>query len=452
MPVSPTALADLQAQLGARCVTDPEELARVAGDESRFFPEGPAAAAVFAEQTEDVSIALRWANTHGVPVSVRGGGTGLAGGAVCYPDGLIVSLERMTGIGAVDVGNRLVEVEPGVITQDLDTAVRAQGFFFAPDPASVAISTVGGNIATNAGGLRCITHGVTRDSVAALEVVLADGSVINTGARTRKNVVGLDLTSLFVGSEGTLGIITKALVRLQPIPEGEPRTFRADFDDIVHAGDAVTAIANHARKPEVLELMDADAIRVIEQFQPSGLNPPQAAMLIGRTVGPDALAHAEELLALCREHGAVDTQIALDDSLIEARRIVNPALSAQGLRVSCDVGVPIAQLSEMFRRVDEISAAHNRRILMIAHAGDGNLHPMVEAEDTPEGYEAAEGVLTDITKLALELGGTITGEHGIGAVKHHELPLQLSEATIGVQRSIKRALDPNNILTPGRAI
>ena len=231
-------LADLKAQLGDKLLDTGPELERLSQDTSRYRPQHRPLAAVVASHTDDVATALRWANEHRVPVSVRGAGTGLAGGAVSYPNGLIISLERCNRIRDLDPVNRLAVVEAGVIPADLDQAARAHGLFFPPDPASVEISTVGGNIATNAGGLRCIAHGVTRDSVAALEVVLADGTVINTGTRTRKNVVGLDLTSLFVGSEGTLGIITAATVRLKPVPPGTPRTFRASFDSIQAAGEA----------------------------------------------------------------------------------------------------------------------------------------------------------------------------------------------------------------------
>lgn len=348
--------------------------------------------------------------------------------------------------------DRLAEIEAGVVTADLDRAAREHGLFFAPDPASAIWSTVGGNIATNAGGLRCVSHGVTSDVVAGLEVVLADGRVMRTGGRTRKNVVGYDLTKLFVGSEGTLGVVTRALVRLEPVPPGQPRTFRAGFDDIVAASRAVSRIVASPWRPEVLELLDALSVEIIESYQPSGLPSPQGALLVGQTVGEDAAERALRILALCVEEGAVDTGIAEGDALLEARRLANPALSARGLRVSCDVGVPISRLADMFAGIEELSRRHGRRITSVAHAGDGNLHPTVEADDTPEGHRAAEVVIDDITRLALSLGGTISGEHGIGSVKRHELSWQLDETVLDVQRAIKGALDPRGILTPGRAI
>lgn len=443
---------ELQDIFGDRMVTGGAELDRVSRDESRAMPEGAALAAVFPESTEEVSAALGWANRHGVKVSVRGTGTGVSGGALAYAGGLVVSLERMNRIMLIDPVNRLAEVQAGVINAELDRAAEDHGLFFAPDPASAEISTIGGNIATNAGGLRCISHGVTRDSVAALEVVLADGSILRTGARTLKNVVGLDLTSLFVGSEGTLGVITSATVRLKPIAPGIPRTFRASFPTVEDAGRAVTAIVNGAQTPEVLELLDARSVQIIETYKPSGLPADGCALLIGQFTGLQAEQAAGDTAQLCREHGAREVVIAEGDSLLEARRLANPALNAQGLRVSCDVAVPVGELAEVFRGIERIAEAHGRTISVVAHAGDGNLHPTVEAEDTPQGHAAAEVVIGDITRLALELGGTISGEHGIGLVKQAELPWQLDEATLHAQQVIKYALDRKNILTPGRGI
>ena len=443
---------ELQDLFGDRMVTGGAELDRVSRDESRAMPEGAALAAVFPESTEEVSAALGWANRHGVKVSVRGTGTGVSGGALAYAGGLVVSLERMNRIMLIDPVNRLAEVQAGVINAELDRAAEDHGLFFAPDPASAEISTIGGNIATNAGGLRCISHGVTRDSVAALEVVLADGSILRTGARTRKNVVGLDLTSLFVGSEGTLGVITSATVRLKPIAPGIPRTFRASFPTVEDAGRAVTAIVNGAQTPEVLELLDARSVQIIEAYKPSGLPVDGCALLIGQFTGLQAEQAAGDTAQLCREHGARDVVIAEGDSLLEARRLANPALNAQGLRVSCDVAVPVGELAAVFRGIERIAEQHGRTISVVAHAGDGNLHPTVEAEDTPQGHAAAEVVIGDITRLALELGGTISGEHGIGLVKQAELPWQLDEATLHAQQMIKYALDRKNILTPGRGI
>ena len=445
-------LAELRDKLGDRLITERAAVAPFERDSSRAVFAGEALALVLAESAEDVSNALAWANTRGIPVSVRGAGTGLVGGATAYDRGLIVSLERMNAILEISPRDRLATVQPGVVTADLDDAAHAHGLFFPPDPASVRTCTVGGNIATNAGGLRCVAHGVTSDWIAALTVVLADGRVMRTGARTRKNVVGYDLTRLFVGSEGTLGVIVEATVRLESLPPGAPVTFWAEFDGLAEAGGAVTDVVGSPSRPEVLELMDALTVQTIEDVFPSGMRIPRGALLVGQTVGPDAAANADAILAICRGHGASDAAIAANDDLVEARRKSNPALSARGLKIACDVGVPVSRLAEMFTGVAEISRQHGIEVASVAHAGDGNLHCKVAAPDTATGIAAADALIDDITRLALTLDGTITGEHGIGSVKQHELPWQLDAVALDVQREIKRALDPRGILSPGRAI
>lgn len=445
-------LSELARGLGARLVTDPELVIPYANDSSRAVFAGTPLGLVLAESAEDVSAALAWAHERGVPVSVRGAGTGLVGGATAYDGGLILSLERMNRILDIAATDRLAVVQPGVITAVLDAAAHEHGLFFPPDPASARTSTVGGNIATNAGGLRCVAHGVTSDWVTALTVVLADGRILRTGALTRKNVVGYDLTRLFIGSEGTLGVIVEAVVRLESLPEGEPVTFWAEFDGLAEAGSAVSAIVNSSARPEVLELLDALTVQIIEDVFPSGMRIPSGALLVGQTVGADARKHAETILAIAGRHGATAAEIAADDSLVEARRMSNPALSARGLKVSCDVGVPVSRLAEVFTGIAEIADRHGIEVASVAHAGDGNLHCKVAAPETPEGLAQADALIDDITRLALTFDGTITGEHGIGQVKHHELPWQLDEVSLDVQRAIKRTLDPRDILTPGRAV
>nr|WP_237463826.1 FAD-linked oxidase C-terminal domain-containing protein [Leucobacter aridicollis] len=275
---------------------------------------------------------------------------------------------------------------------------------------------------------------------------------MRTGARTRKNVVGYDLTRLFIGSEGTLGVIVEAVVRLESLPVGPPVTFWAEFDGLPEAGAAVTEIVGSASRPEVLELMDALTVRTIEEVFPSGIRIPRGALLVGQAVGPDAAAHAEAILAICRRHGASAAAVAANDNLVEARRKSNPALSARGLKIACDVGVPVSRLADMFAGVAEVSRRHGIEVASVAHAGDGNLHCKVAAPDTPSGIAAADALIDDITRLALSFDGTITGEHGIGLVKQHELAWQLDDVALDVQRAIKHTLDPMGILTPGRAI
>ncbi len=447
-----TSLDALVTALGDRLVTDAATVTAYSRDSSRAAPEGDAVALVLAESTADVSAALSWANEQRIPVSVRGAGTGLVGGANAYSGGLIISLERMNRISWIDPQNRLAQVESGVVTAEFDAACREHGLFFPPDPASAKQCTVGGNIATNAGGLRCIAHGVTSDSVAELEVVLADGRVMRTGALTRKNVVGYDLTRLFIGSEGTLGVITSAVVRLKPVPPGAPRTFRASFDRLEDSGAAVTAIMAQSSTPEVLELMDSFSVEIVESFHPTGVAVPSGAMLVGQTVGEDAEEQANAIVQLCSSMGANETEVSDSDVLLEARRRSNPALNARGLKISCDVGVPIASLATAFEGIEKIARRFGRRVSTVAHAGDGNLHCTVDAPDSAEELLVADEIIDEITKWALSLGGTISGEHGIGSVKHHELSWQLDSVAIDVHGAIKSALDPNGILTPGRAI
>lgn len=445
-------LSELRQHLGERFITDATEMEPYTNDSSRAVFAGTALGLVLAQSAADVSMALSWADSRGVPVSVRGAGTGLVGGATAYDGGLIVSLERMNSILSIDPADRLAVVQPGVITADLDDAAQQHGLFFPPDPASVRTCSIGGNIATNAGGLRCVAHGVTSDWIAALTVVLADGRTLRTGARTRKNVVGYDLTSLFVGSEGTLGVIVEAVVRLEPMPVGKPVTLWAEFDSMAEAGDAVTAIVGSPSRPEVLELMDALTVESIEAVYPSGMRIPRGALLVAQTVGVGAQAAAEAILDSCVSRGALAAEIASDDALVEARRKSNPALTAKGLKVACDVGVPVSRLAEVFTGIAAIAARYGIEVASVAHAGDGNLHCKVAAGDSPEALAKADALIDDITRLALSLDGTITGEHGIGQVKHHELGWQLDGVALDLQRAVKHALDPRGTLTPGRAV
>ena len=449
-----TPLAELVEQLGDRVVTDPDRLATYSTDSSRAEPAGLPAAAVSATSTSDVATALTWAHRHRLPVSVRGSGTGLTGGAVAYPGGLVVSLAAMTAIKTVDPANQLAEVEAGVITADIDRAAAPCGLMYAPDPASYRESTIGGNIATNAGGLRCVKYGVTRDSIAGLEVVLADGQIITTGARTRKNVVGYDLTSLFVGSEGTLGVVTAATVRLKPRPTGTMVTFRAAFPSLETAGRAVIKLAHGPAAPEVLELMDRLSVAAVERISPTGLSVEgAAAVLVGQFIGHDAAENVTTAARICRSAGALLVEQADGDVLLEARRVSGRALSAEGLRVSSDVAVPIAQLGEMFAAIERIGAEEGVAVPTFAHAGDGNLHPsvIVSTEDE-DARQHAERVLDRISDAALALGGTLSGEHGIGSLKRHALGKQLDPATLATHRMIKNAFDPRHILSPGRGI
>lgn len=450
MSLHPAPHQDLFKNLTCTILTNPADTHPYLTDASHT-PAGQPAAVFFPTSTQEVSTILRFAHTHQIPVAVRGTGTGLAGGSTAYQDGYLISTEKMTEL-TIDPAAKLADLQAGVITAHLDAAARQHGLFFAPDPASADTSTVGGNIATNAGGLRCIAHGVTADSVAALEVVLANGDIIHTGGRTLKNVAGLNLTPLFVGSEGSLGVITRATVRLKPVPAGEPYTFAAHYDSLEAAGQAVLALTSSGTSLESLELIDRATVELINKHHGVGLTAPQAALLLGQCVGPDAQQTAQAAATICDQQGATSTQTAQGLALMEARRLVFSSIYPEGFTVLGDAGVPLPALPRFIQGIQDLSREHQRQVLITAHAGDGNLHPSVYAGKDGQETEEAEALLTHISHLALSLGGTITGEHGIGQVKLHALQDQLTPATLAAGRAIKAALDPRGILSPGRAL
>lgn len=421
-------------------------------DSSRAVPDGLPVAVAVPITTAQVAAALSWANKHHIPVAVRGAGSGLSGGAMSYEGGLTISLLGFTQI-EVDPTNLLATVGAGVITADLDRAASLHGLMYAPDPVSSELSTIGGNIATNAGGPRCLAYGVTADAVVALETVLADGRVIRSGSRTVKNSSGLNLTSIFVGSEGTLGVITEATVRLRPRPTGPRQCFSASFHTLDDAGQAIIAILSELPRPETLELMDANTLAVVEQHFPGEKKLPGVASIVGEYVGEQAEDLASTIIALCARYGAETMIGSSAESLLRTRLRVNPALNAAGLTASCDVAVPISEIGKMLQQIDQLSRRFGLQVHAFAHAGDGNFHPaVVVPHEDPAALATAEHLLDAITHAALELGGVISGEHGIGSLKRHHLDEQLGEETLRLQRELKHFFDPNGILSPGRAI
>lgn len=441
---------ELLSALGERVLTDPADMAPFTKDASQVAPEGLPQAVVVAHSTEDVSTALAWANRHQVPVSVWSAGSGVAGGALSYRDGLVVALHELNEILDIDAPARLATVQAGVITGDLDRAAREHGLFYAPDPASSEISTVGGNIATNAGGLKCVAYGTTAVHVAALTVVLADGSVIRTGSRTVKNATGLNLTQLFVGSEGTLGIITEATVWLTPVPQGGQFSFLAGFDSVADAGRAVVGIVGSGAQMESLELIDGTVVEWIEEDNHAGLPPVKAALLLGSAVGQHAESSIERAAGIARDTGATTVRTGEGAELLAARKKTLPSLQRRGVWVAGDVGVPVPCLPTIIGEMQRIAEEMGTEVRIVAHAGDGNLHPMVRVVDGER--KRSEEAMDRITQAAIGMGGVITGEHGIGMLKHHELDRQFDEATLRAQHAVKAALDPHCILTPGRAI
>ena len=445
------ALAD--ALGGCPVETDVDILAAHARDQAPLAPAGVAAALVRARTVAQVQAALRFANERGIPVVTRAAGTGLAGGANAVDGCLLLGVRGLDRILSLDPASRLAVVEPGVLNGDLDRAAMAHGLRYAPDPSSRDISTIGGNIATNAGGACCLKYGVTGDHVAALVVALADGSLVQTGGRTRKNVAGLDLTRLMVGSEGTLGVIVQATVRLIPAPR-PASTALAFFPTLAAAGACVVALAARGDL-SLLELMDQVTVRAVESLARLGLDTDAAACLVLQCDAVDAPSGVAAAVALCEAHGARDV-LATDDpeegrQLLGARRLSLPALEKLGTTLLDDVAVPLGALPEMLRRIAAAAAREGVVVGTFGHAGDGNLHPTLVFDATdPAQTRAASLAFDAIVRDAVDLGGTITGEHGVGSLKVPYLGTMLGEGERALMRRIKAAFDPNGILNPGR--
>jgi glycolate oxidase len=459
-PTGRHAVADLLSHLPADAVVlEPGLLAEQARDLADGTPAGRPMALVRPRCTEHVSAALRVAHRHRVPVVPQGTLTGLAGGANAVEGSILVSLAAMDRITGIDRRDQVVVVQPGVVTARLAREVALHGLFYPPDPASADRCTIGGNIATNAGGMRCVKYGVTRDFVRALEVVLADGSVIRVGGPQVKGVAGYDLTGLFVGSEGTLGVVTEATLALLPAPgptTGVAACF-ADRDDALATADDLMDLPD---RPSTLEYLDATVIEAIRRFDPSAALPPAArALLIVQTddarLGPQDLA---EYRRIALAHRAVEVRTARDadelDALMAARRLLNPAMRAyRGASLNEDVAVSRSRLPHMLVELDRIAADHDVVVGTAGHLGDGNLHPVI-CFDPGDGAqrERAGRAHAAVLDLAVRLGGTITGEHGVGLEKLAGLDRELGESVRAVQRALKSALDPLGILNPGKKL
>ena len=453
-----TSLEELADRLtDSRLVTEPDVMDAYRRDQAHLVEPGQPLAVLLAGSTEDISTALAWANRHDVPVVPRGAGTGLAGGAAASDGCLVVSTARMTSIRELAADDEFLVAEAGVLNADVDRAAAEVGLMYAPDPSSHEISTIGGNLATNAGGLRCVKYGVTRDSVLGLEVVLADGRVIRTGRRTVKGVAGYDLTSLFVGSEGTLGVITSATLRLRPRPRGEVVTLAGSFPTLRAAADAVAAIVRAGLQPCLLELMDRATLRAIEDWKHMGLDDP-AAMLVAQADGIGARDCAEQMQGIFEQSGADFVAISDDaaeaDQLLDIRRLAYPAAERLGRCLVEDVGVPRSRLPELLDRIEAAGARHDVVVMTVAHAGDGNVHPtfVFDAQADGEVPDNVWAAADEVFSAAIDLGGTLTGEHGVGVLKRRWLSLELGEDSLDVHRSIKHALDPRGILNPGKGI
>ncbi|KQV93607.1 FAD-linked oxidase C-terminal domain-containing protein [Streptomyces sp. Root369] len=434
-----------------RLSTDPGVLAAHATDRSGSRPTGEPLAVVRARRTEDVTVTLRHAHELRVPVVPRGAGTGLSGGARADEGALVLDLSGMNRILELSADDQLAVVEPGVITAELDRAAGAHGLRYAPDPASAALSTIGGNIATNAGGLRCAKYGVTRDSVLGLEAVLADGTVIGTGRRTVKGVTGYDLTALLTGSEGTLAVITSATLRLRPVPVATA-TLAAYFPSFEAAAEASYAIARAGVEPALAELVDGPVLHAIDP----ALRERGAALLLVQCDGAGAAAEAA---AVARLLGPLASTVettedpAEAEALLAARRLALPALERLGRPLIEDIAVPRSRLAGAVREIRAISARHHVPVFTLAHAADGNLHPIIVVDpDLDRLPDAAWEAAGEIFALALRLGGTLTGEHGVGVLKRQWVAEELGPAAHALQRRIKEVFDPRGILNPGKAL
>lgn len=437
-----------------RIRTDAATLEALRTDRSGVRTPGPPLALVEATTIAEVRAVCRIATATRTPIVTRGAGSGLAGAAAAGPGELVLSTERMARIVEVSPENQYCVVEPGILNGDLNRALAEHGLWWPPDPASKDFSTVGGNIAMNAGGLLCAKYGVTREAVLALKVVLASGELIEVGHRTVKGVTGYDLCALMIGSEGTLGVIVEATLKLRPAVTGPVPTIGAYFDSIADAATASAAITAAGLQPAIQELLDANMLLAVTEHTGVDLASAGAAYLLVQTDGPDAADEAERILAVLERAGGRATLTTDPDaaaSLVDVRRQGFPALEARGAFLVEDCAVPRSRLVEMYARIDEVAARHDVFIATPCHAGDGNLHPTFVFEGTtdavPEHVWQAAG---EIFTAALELGGTLSGEHGIGLLKRRWLGDELGDAQLELQRRIKDVFDPLGLLNPGK--
>lgn len=453
-------LAALAAELPpSALVDDPDVLEAYRRDQTPLIDAGMPAAACFPTTADEVSRILRAASARRVPVVPRGAGSGLAGGANALDGCLVLCTSRMNQIVCVNADDQLAVVQPGVLNGELKAAAQAVGLDYPPDPASYEFSTLGGNIATNAGGLCCVKYGVTRDYVLALEVALADGTIVRTGRTTAKGVAGYDLTALFVGSEGTLGVVTEATLRLRPA-RPSPATVVAFFADLADAGRAVIDIGRGGVVPSMLELMDGATLAAVEAWQRMDLDTGAAALLLAQSDAAGEAGQAAEVRAIaaaCQAAGATYVADTADPEegrmLLAARRFAYPALERLGGTLLDDVAVPRSRIPELLAGTQRIAAEHRATVGTFGHAGDGNFHPTVVYDRAdPDSRAAALETFDAIVRLALSLGGTVTGEHGVGTLKRGHLAAELSPAALALHRSVKDALDPLGILNPGKVL
>jgi len=410
---------------------------------------------------DEISAILKICNQYKIPVTPRGGGTGLSGGALPYLGGIVISTERLNKILHIDERNLQVTTEPGVITEVLQREVAARGLFYPPDPSSKGSCFIGGNIAENSGGPRAVKYGVVKDYVLNLEVVLPTGEIIWTGANVLKNVTGYNLTQLIIGSEGTLGIVTKIVLKLIPLPKYDILML-APFNDLDKACEAVSAIFRAGCTPSALELMEIDALTIVSQMvgtHAAPVNSSIAAHLLIELDGNNKdvlVGEMEQIAALMEQHGAGDLLLAEDaqqkEELWKLRRRMAEYVKMCGYTIEEDVVVPRAELSRLIKVLKEMGHKHQFKSVAYGHAGDGNLHIRIKKDSVADSYKNPEMqlILRELFQQIKALGGTITGEHGVGLIQKGFMDIMFEERTLQIMRDIKRAFDPNNILNPGK--
>ena len=418
-----------------------------------FLPD----AVVHPANADEVSAVLRLANSNGFPVFPRGAGSGFTGGSLPKAGGVVLVVTRMDRILRIDTENLIAEVEPGVVTEQFQQAVEKLGLFYPPDPASLKFSTLGGNVAENAGGPRCVKYGVTRDFVMGLEVVLPTGEIIRTGTETYKAVVGYDMTRLLCGSEGTLGVITKIIFKLLPLPEAK-KTMLTIFDSIDGAAKAVSTIIGAKIIPTTLEFMDYATLQCVEKRFNLGIPAEGRAVLLIEVDGDRDLIEkqATRIHELIKPLGLVQFRAARDNAeseeLWRVRRLVSPSLrDINPTKYNEDIVVPRSKVPDVIRTIEKIQQKYDIPIVNFGHAGDGNIHVNIMIDkDIPGMEEKAQSAIRDVFQAALDLNGTMSGEHGVGLSKAPFIELELSPEQIAAMKAVKHALDPNNILNPGK--
>lgn len=455
--LDPVPLEPVIAAVGAAYVlTDPDRMEGYRRDWSKGAGAGMPLAVVRPADVEQVQAVVRWAAANRVPIVPRGAGSGLSGGSLAVDGAITLSLDRMRAV-EIDPVARLATVEPGAFNAEVKAAAREHGLHYPPDPSSFEICSIGGNLATNAGGLCCVKYGVTTDYVLGLDVVLADGTLVRLGGRTIKDTAGLSLLKLFVGSEGTLGVIVGGTLRLIPAPPPAATTV-ATFATVAAAANAVVALGSRLR-PSLVEFMDNYSINAVEDLRSMGLDRTAGALLLIQCDSPGAARDDEVSVVeqVCLAAGATEAVATSDpdegELFLAARRAALPALERKGTMLLEDVGVPVPLLPDLLARIEEISDRHGVPIPVVAHAGDGNTHPNVIYDPAePGALERAEAAFDEVMAAAIALGGTITGEHGVGRLKKAALPDQLGPDVMALTHRVKDALDPHGLLNPGAIV